>query len=393
MQASKATQAKDHSDGAGLYLRVTKAGTKSWIFKYRGREMGLGGFPAIGLADARGKAKAAREMLANGEDPIEVKRRGGIATAKGMNFAEAAERYISAFEKSWRPDRARRWRGTMRDYALPVIGKLPVSAIEVRHIMQILQPVWSEKTPAATKARTRIEKVLDWCKAQGLRSGENPARWQANLQYMLPKRKDVHTTQHRPAMPYEQVPAFMAELAANPTIPARALTLLILTASRREEVFRASWSEFDGSTWLIPAGRMKGRQAHRIPLSIQAQALLNGLPRMDDERFLFPSVRRGSPITATRPAALLPAGVTLHGFRSSFRDWAAEQTSFPREVAEAALSHKIGQGQTERSYLRTDLFEKRRSLMQAWADYCLSSGENVIPLRRNNINAADKVSI
>lgn len=370
-----------HADGGGLYLNVSRTGSKSWIFRYKRRDMGLGAYPAISVAVAREKAAKARETLAHGEDPIEVRRGGGSAD-KAMSFTEAAEIFIKAREKALAAVTAGKWRRRLDGHIPAAIGRLPVAAIEARHVLEILEPIWWDRNPTAAMVRNQIELILDWAKAKELRKGENPARWRGHLEHLLTKRKQVHSTVHHPAMPYTGIPAFMAELRNDNSIGARALEFQILTAVRPGEALGARWSEIQGDVWTIPAGRMKKRKTHRVPLSRAALTLLADLPRFSD--YAFPGIGPKRPICITtlrKPAKRLGGDVTAHGFRSAFRDWVAEATPFPSQLAEMALAHIAGD-KTMQAYMRTDLFEKRRDLMNAWANFCEHGAReaDVIPL-------------
>jgi integrase len=372
-KVAKLTASGLHLDGGGLYLRVGTTGGKSWVFRYSRRDMGLGSFPAVSLASARQAAAAAREQLARGEDPIEARKRLGTVT-KGMSFDQAAERYIGAHESAWRsPRTADQWRSSLVAYASPVIGRFPVAAVGTHHILDILEPIWREKSVTAAEVRGRLECILDWAKVHNLRDGENPARWRGNLKHLLPAISKVHRVRHHAALPYAALPAFMTELRANTSLSARVLELMILTAARRGEALGASWAEIDLDTaiWEIPPKRMKASILHRVPLSAAAVALLADLPRIQGNDFLFPG-RTGRPLAETAVRELLKrmsrTDITGHGFRSTFRDWVAEQTNFQRELAEVALAHSVG-SETERAYQRGDLFAKRRELMDAWTDY------------------------
>jgi integrase len=384
LSAVKVARIRDkglYLDGGGLYLSVSRTGSKSWIFRFRRRDMGLGSYPAISLAGAREKAAKAREMLAHGEDPIEV-RRGRGAANKAMSFTEAAEIFIKAREKALAAVTARKWRKRLDTHIPPAIGRLPLAAIEVRHVLEILEPIWWNRNPTAAMVRNQIELILDWAKAKELRKGENPARWRGHLEHLLTKRKQVHSTVHHPALPYIEIPTFMTELRNDDSIGARALEFQILTAVRPGEALGARWSEIQGDVWTVPAERTKKRKTHRIPLSKAAMALLAGLPRLSD--CVFPGIDPKRPICITtlrKPAKRLACDVTAHGFRSAFRDWVAEATPFPAQLAEMALAHIAGD-KTMQAYMRTDLFEKRRDLMNAWANFCEHGAREaeIIPL-------------
>lgn len=394
-----------YADGGGLYLLVTSR-QKSWTFVYvrqgRRRELGLGSAATISLADARRKAEAIRRQLADGIDPLAAKQEAE-RDRRVPTFGEMADRHIAAMEPSWRNDKHRaQWAMTLgrsrdRDgnltgqgYCLELAHKR-VDEITTEDVLAVLKPIWSTKPETASRVRGRIEAVLDAAKAAGYRSGENPARWRGHLALLLPRRQKLKRGHHA-AMPYADVPAFIARLRTAPGMGAKALEFAILTAARSGEVRGAKWSEIDvdARTWTIPGERMKGGRTHRVPLSEPAVKILRELavlrPEDDDgSALVFPGIKRGQPLSDMSLTAVmrrLGAGAfTAHGFRSSFRDWTGDQTSFPREVAEAALAH-IVQG-VEGAYRRSDAFEKRRRLMDAWAGYvCADSTENVVQLRR-----------
>jgi len=386
-----------HADGGGLYLRVAEAGTKSWIFRFtqagRLRDMGLGSVNDVSLAAVRRRAAECRELRAQGIDPI-THHRAAVAQqrasdAKSLTFREAAERYIASHEAGWTPKHHRAWTDTLRDYAYPVLGNLPVRMIDTPLVMQVLAPAWKTKTESANRVRGRIEMVLDWAKVSGFRDGENPARWRGHLDHLLPTRTKVRTIVHYSALPYAEIGAFMSRLRANTSITARCLEFIILTAARLSEGRFATWDEidFESKTWTLPAPRMKSRKEHRVPLSRPAIELLKEMRTIRRGDFIFHGMREGQPVSQTMVLMLTRqcAGtqVSVHGMRSCFRDWAAEQTNYPREVAELALAHAVGDA-VERAYQRSDLFEKRRKLMEGWAQHCggpEASGK-VIPIRR-----------
>jgi integrase len=372
----KTTRPGRYPDGGGLYLKVSfnpASGTvrRSWIFRFEhnGRErfMGLGSLNDVTLAEARERATAARKMHHDGQDPIEARESARTArrleSTRAMTFLQCAEAYIDTHKAGWRSTRhLSQWNESLRLYIAPVIGALPVQQIDVALVMKTLQPIWREKTETAARVRQRIEAVLDWATASGFRSGDNPARWKGHLENLLPHTDKIQKVKHLAAMPYPEVGAFITELRARPGLAARALEFTILTATRSKEVLGARWSEidFESRVWTVPAERTKGQREHRVPLAPRALEILRGLPRDGDRVF---------PLGRTAMWLERPDGVTVHGFRSSFRDWCAEQTNFPRELAEAALGHIVGDS-TERAYRRGDVLEKRRRLMEAWAAYC-----------------------
>jgi integrase len=385
------------NDGGGLYLQTSLVGkhiTKAWLFRFklngRKREMGLGSVNTYSLAEARERARQCRQLVDQGIDPIEA-RKARRATeraeaAKRVLFADAAADFIRDKRAGWHNHKhASQWEGTLRDYALPILGALPVAAIETAHIVQVLRPIWTEKPETAARVRGRIEAVLDWAQAGGFRLGENPARWKGHLENILAKRKPHTATRHHPALPVADVPAFMALLAATPGLPARAIELLVLTAVRLDEVRCASWAEIDlaAAVWAIPAARMgKTKREHRVPLARRAVAVLAALPGPEASPFVFPGlISPHKPLGASivrnmlyRVSGLGPGVVSLHGFRSAFRDWCGDHTEVAREVAEAALAHTVGD-QAERAYRRRDALAKRHQLMEAWADFCSGLSE------------------
>lgn len=375
-----------YSDGGGLWLRVGPSGAKAWAFRYRadGRERwhGLGALNAISLAEARNRAAECRKLRAYEIDPVEKRRAERAArrldAANAITFKVAAEKYIAAHRSAWRNDKHKaQWSATLETYAYPEIGALPVAAVETGHVLRVLEPIWSSKAETAQRLRQRVERVLSWATARGYRSGENPARWRGHLDMTLPARAKVRRVKHHAAMAYGDLPAFMARLRLQDGIGARALEFAILTAGRTGEVIGATWDEIDmtAGIWTVPAGRMKAGREHRVPLSDAALAVVRRLHNAREGEHVFPGGRRGRPLSNM---ALLMAlrrmgrdDLTAHGFRSTFRDWAAERTTHPSEVAEMALAHAIGD-KVEAAYRRGDLFERRRALMDDWAAFCMS---------------------
>jgi integrase len=393
-------------DGGGLYLRVSATGAKSWVFRYqiagRRRDMGLGPFPDISLAEARAKAAAHRNQRREGADPIEAKatqrQAQHLAATKGRTFREVAEEFIARNEASWRNDKHRQqWRTTLSTYVYPQLGDLPVAAIDTGLVMQVLDPIWSTKTETASRVRGRIEAVLDAATVRGFRQGPNPALWKGGLAHILPARTKLQKVAHLAALPFDEMPAFLVALRQREGMAARALEFLILTAARTGETLNATWREIDlgDRMWTIPAGRMKAGREHRVPLSDAAvcvlervrpiAVMLNG--EADPAAPVFPGPRRALPMSPIALLSLLRRigrdDVTVHGFRSSFSDWCAERSAYPRELVETALAHTVG-NQVERAYRRGDLFEKRRQLMEAWARFCEApvAGGEVVPIRR-----------
>ncbi|TXL78260.1 DUF4102 domain-containing protein [Vineibacter terrae] len=400
-----------YSDGNGLYLQVTVAGTGSWVFRYRHggrrRDMGLGALKDVSLAEARRKASNARQALVAGIDPIEAKRiqlsAAAVQAAQAISFRECATRYIDAHAPSWRNAKhAAQWSSTLATYAYPQFGSRAVSAIETSDVMSALEPIWTRKPETASRVRGRIESVLDYAKARGWRSSENPARWRGHLQNLLPRRSKIARVQHHPALPWTRMAEFMAALRNQSGIAARALEFTILTAKRTTETIASRWPEFDldAAAWDIPAERMKADRPHRVPLSPAAVAILREvLPLRAKEHgdWVFPGGKLGKGLSDNAMAAVIDRmnaerkeradqqwidpkrngrPVVPHGFRSSFRDWCAEATNHPRELAEAALAHVV-KDQTEAAYQRGDLFQKRAQLMSEWADHCNQVAEVV----------------
>ncbi len=361
-----------HADGAGLYLLVGPTGAKSWVLRYqlngRRREMGLGSTGVVTLQEARASALEQRKMLVAGEDPISARR---VARSAGATFGEAADAYIASHRSGWKNDaQADQWAQSLRDYG--PTRTTPIDEVDTGVVMACLRPIWEAKTVTATRVRGRIERVLDWAKVHGMREGENPARWRGHLENLLPKPSKVSRPQHHAAMPYADAAAFMTILAQRDARSRRALRFTILTAARTEEVTGAQWAEFDlpRKLWTVPAERMKGGREHTVPLTDAAISILAHLPRTDPPFALSENAMLYL-LQKTPPKGLgLP--FTVHGFRSNFRDWAAETTDFPHEVVEMALAHAI-RNKAEAAYRRGQLLEKRALLMNAWAKYLLGS--------------------
>ena len=366
---------------SGLYLQVAPGATRSWILRVtvgtKRREMGLGPFPEVTLAMARDKARTARATIEAGQDPILQRERAASALraeqATAMTFDKAAELMIEAKGDEWRnPKHRAQWTTTLATYASPVIGRLLVADVTHTHILAILQPIWKDKTETASRVRGRIEQVLDWARVRGYRKGENPARWRGHLDKLLPAPGKVSKVEHHTALPIDSMPGFMSDLRTRKGTAARALEFLVLTAARSGEVRGARWSEIDlaASTWTVPAERMKAGKEHRVPLSPQALELLKTLERIEGNDLVFPAPRGGvlSDMTLTAVTRRMELDAVPHGMRSTFRDWAAERTDFPRDVAEMALAHAIGNA-VEAAYRRGDLFAKRAEMMAAWGTF------------------------
>jgi integrase len=402
LKVLKVKQPGMYADGAGLYLQVTGDGAarvaKSWIYRFtlrgRAREMGLGPLSTFGLAEARAKAADCRRLTYEGVDPIEARRtehaEAALDAAKSLTFKECTEQYVAAYRAGWRNAKhAAQWSTTVETYADPVIGSLPVQKIDTALVMKIVEPLWSKKPETAARLRGRIEAVLDWATARGYRQGENPARWRGHLDKLLPARGKVRKVKHHAALPYDELPEFMAALRAQDGVSARALEFLILTAARTGEVIGARPNEIKDKVWTVPAGRMKGGIEHRVPLSVPASAIVEKMRKGQCGAFLFAGRKRNTPLSNMAMLKLLERmnrpDLTSHGFRSTFRDWAAERTNYPREVVEMALAHAI-ENKVEAAYRRGDLFEKRRVLMAEWAKFCARIGRQtrgeIIPIRQ-----------
>ena len=388
-----------YGDGNGLYLKID-GGSKSWVLRFklngRPRKFGLGPTHTIGLALARDKAAIARRLLLDGKDPIEEKRATKSAAmleaAKSITFDECSKAYFEANKAAWKnPKHIKEWPSSLQRYASPVFGRLAVADVDVGLVVRALEPIWTTKPETAARTRGRIETVLDYAKAHGYRTGENPARVKGNLAHILPPHnKQIKPVTHHAALPHADVAAVMVKLANRHEVAAAALSFAILTAARSGEVMGAQWSEidFDGKLWIVPGTRMKAGKEHRVPLSDAAVAVL---AKMKAEHggagFVFPGQKRNKGLSDTRmPLLLRSVGVleTVHGFRSSFRDWTAEQTAFPREVCEAALAHAVSD-KVEAAYQRSDVLEKRRKMMDQWARYITAApaaGNKVVPIRR-----------
>jgi integrase len=369
-----------HSDGRGLLLVVRPSGARSWILRYqvagRRRDFGLGPWPEVSLAEARERALAARRLTKAGRDPIAERRR---EQGQGMTFRSAAEALIEAKRPGWRNAKhAEQWSSTLETYAYPKLGSLDVNTVDITAVLDVLRPIWTIKTETASRVRQRIEAVLDYATATRARTGDNPARWRGHLDHLLPRPSKVRAVQHHAALDWRQAPAFMVQLAKRQGIDARALAFTILTAARSGEVRGMKWGELDldDAVWTVPASRIKAGREHRVPLQPAAINVL-GEPGEANE-LVFPSpVKAGNPLSDAALAAVLMrmgyGNITVHGFRSTFRDWAGETTSHAREVIEAALAHKL-KDKAEAAYARGDLFRKRRRLMQDWAAHLAATG-------------------
>ncbi len=397
LTVSKATKPGVYGDGAGLYLQVGPTGGKSWLFRYmlkgKAREMGLGAVHTITLTEARAKATECRKQLIEGHDPIEVRNAAADAKRKqeatALTFKQCAEEYIKTHKVGWKNAKhLSQWENTLRDYAYPTIGDLPVDAVDTDIIVRCLSPIWNKKTETATRVRGRIASILDWATAMNHRKGDNPARWQGLLENLLAAPDKLANVKHHPALPYQQVSAFMAALRLREGIAARAVEFAILTAVRSGEVRGATWAEIDleAAMWVIPAERMKMEKEHSVPLSKAAMAILKDMPRISE--LVFPGAKKDTALSDMSLTAVLRRmnegseqikpnrwvddkgrGITVHGFRSTFRDWAAEVSDYLPEVAEMALAHAVAD-KVEAAYRRGTLVGKRTEMMEDWAKYC-----------------------
>jgi len=387
----------------GLKLQVSATGARSWILRVtiagKVREIGMGSYPLVTLKSAREHASLLHESILRGEDPIAMKKKSAAKLAKeraGMRtFDEVAALYIESAEAGWSNKKSRQqWENTIATYASPVIGRMFVSEIDISHVVRVLGPIWSKKTETASRLRGRIERVLAFATTRGFRTGDNPARYKGHLDNILPSPEKLKNVQHHPALDYEEIGLFMSRLKLVKSTAARALEFLVLTAARSGEVREATWAEIDvkNKLWTIPSSRMKAGKQHVIPLNDLALNILKGSPRIAGVDVIFPAIRQGALSDATLGKVIrtlhtnvVNAGgsgfidkhargrvVTCHGFRSTFRDWAAEQTAFPREVIEHCLAHQL-KDKAEAAYQRKTSIPKREKLMQHWADYCSES--------------------
>jgi len=397
LQIRRFTKPGAYPDGEGLYLQVRDSGAKDWFYRYevagKGRKRGLGPYPTISLERAREDALVCRQLRKQGIDPIEhykeIELNKDLEKAKSTTFKECALTYIDTHRHGWRNKKHEsQWRNTLETYAYPTIGDLPVQAIDIDLVMKVLEPIWFEKTETASRIRQRIENVLDWATVRKLRKGDNPALWRGRLDKLLPKRTKVQKTVHFAAMDYKDVPEYFQSLRAKDTLASKALAFTILTATRSGEARAATRSEINDNVWIIPDSRMKAEREHRVPLSDEAMKIIKEMEpfeRQTDD-LIFPGLAHAKPISEASLLKIVKQDhptLTVHGFRSSFRDWCAEQTGYPREVAEAALAHTV-KDKTEAAYQRSDMFEKRRKLMDSWADYCLKeqTDADVVPINK-----------
>jgi integrase len=397
LKVAKARRPGYYNDGGGLYLKVAAGGSKSWVFRFRVdgrlRQMGLGGLKTFGLREARERARECRKQRHDGVDPIEARRvqRQGAALrrAAGMTFQQCAEAYIAAHRASWKnPKHAAQWSATLQTYVFGTLGALPVQAVDTGLVLKVLEPMWQKVPATAARVRGRVEVVLDWAAARGYRVGDNPARWRGHLENLLPHRSTLARVAHHAALPYREAAAFMAELRGADSVSSRCLQFLILTAARTGEAIGADWAEVDLETlsWSIPAGRMKAGKPHRVPLSSVAAEIVRDMHTVRSGPYIFPGQKPGRPLGSMALRMLLRrlgrGDLTVHGFRSTFADWAAERTAFPDEVRQMALAHAVSD-KVEAAYRRGDLFDKRRQLAEAWGRFCtmpIVTGE-VMPVR------------
>lgn len=403
MGIKRLTKAGRYGDGGNLYFNVRANGSRAWLLRYKlpgqkPREMGLGSEADVSLADAREHAREARRLLQAGKDPIATREASQrAAQGQGVTFREVSALYIGAHADTWRNEKHRwQWNATLDAHAHPVLGSLPVTAVGVAEVMRVLDPIWREKPETASRLRGRIESVLDYASTRGWRTGENPARWKGHLANLLPARSKLAPVQHHAALPWGECPAFMLALAGQGGTAAAALRFTVLTAGRTSEVTGATWGEIDlaAKVWTVPGARMKAGREHRVPLSRAALAVLAEMhaPEAAPGDHVFPGGKPRAGLSNMAMTALLRrmgrGELTVHGFRSSFRDWCAEATRHPREVAEAALAHTIG-NKVEAAYRRGDLLERRAKLMAEWAAFLARPAEAgaVVPIKRARASA------
>jgi len=389
LTALKAKRSKRglHHDGHGLYLQVTEGGQRSWVYRYtlagRAREMGLGPLHTVSLKQARERAQSARLLKLDGIDPIERKRAERAARqaadAKSKTFAQCVDDYFRDHANTWRSARYRSdWMSSLRQHAIPVLGKLPIAAIDTPLVLKALKLIWNEIPETASRVRNRIETVIDWATAHHYRSGDNPARWNGRLEHALPTRRKVAPVKHFAALPYVKIASFMAKLRTETSAAAACLQFIALTCARMSEAIGATWDEVDlaNKVWVVPANRMKGGKEHRVPLSDAALVVLKEMQAIRRSDYVFPGQKKGHPVGTNSVWRLAKwaadSNITVHGLRATFRIWAAEKTSFSSEVAEAALAHAVPDAVVA-SYKRTDFFERRRKLMEQWGTFCTAA--------------------
>ena len=376
-----------YSDGGGLYLQVGPTGSKSWLFRYTKNKkpewLGLGAYLNVSLEAARAKAEAMRQVLGNGQDPKEIRLTERTKAAAKMTFTKCAEAYIDAHKPGWKNVKhAEQWTNTLATYAAPVIGSKDVALVDTEDMRQILEPIWLTKSETASRVRGRIERVLAWATTRNLRQGDNPARWQGHLSTMFSGA--AKKEEHHAALPYVEIAPFLGSLRAMEGVAARALEFCVLNASRTNEIIGAQWGEIDmdAKLWTIPAERMKMKKEHRVPLSARSITILKAMEAIKQSDFVFPGISEGKGLSNMSLLAVLKrmerSDLTVHGFRSTFRDWAAECTNFPRELAEKALAHAV-RSEVEAAYQRGDLLAKRGKMMDAWAAYCAARKRQELP--------------
>lgn len=376
------------SDGGGLYLQISKTGTKSWLFRFKlhgkTHEMGLGSFNDYDLTEARDKRDAARKLVKEGINPIKQRdkerREAQAKEQSSKTFKECAEEYLETQKSEWKSTvHYNQWNNTLRDYAYPIFGEWPVDHVNLEAVKQVLNPIWHTKTETADRLRGRIERILDWARIEGYRTGENPARWRGHLKIIFPTPSKIKRVKHHPYLPYKHIGSFMKAIRQRTSNSARAVEFLILCGSRTQEIRLATWDEInlDEKTWTIPAERMKGGIEHIVPLGKHCLDLLGNLSKIKGEKFIFPSTRSKKPLADMTLLKLSKSiakdiyngPITNHGFRTTFRTWVAEQTNFTSEAAEFCIAHKL-KDKTEAAYQRSNLLDKRRIIMTAWANYC-----------------------
>jgi integrase len=390
LKVEKAKQPGMYADGGGLYLRVTREGTRNWVLRYmldrKQHWMGLGPLSLYSLQEARGQVLDARRKRHEGIDPIEARRaeraRLRLDAAKAITFGEVAATYVGSHKAGWRSAKhAAQWEPTLRRHAAPIMS-LPVQSVDTALVLKVLEPIWTTRPETASRLRGRIESVLDFAKVRDFRNGENPARWRGHLDKLLPARSKVRKVKHHSALPYAELPVFLASLREQEGVAARALEFAILTAARTGEALGARWNEIDllDKVWRVPASRMKAQREHRVPLPPRALVILGEIRAVrhgdNADAFVFPGGKAGKPLSNMAFLMLFRrmgrGDLTAHGFRATFKTWASECTGFQNEIVEAALAHVIG-GKVEQAYRRGDMFDKRRKLMEAWAVYCVGA--------------------
>lgn len=403
LKVSKETTPGYYADGGGLYLQISASGSRSWIYRFslarRAREMGLGPVSAISLAEARALAAQCRKLVSEGTDPIEARNsereRAMLEDADSLTFKKAATDYIANNRASWKNAKhAQQWTNTLTTYAYPVIGAVDVRNVDTSMIVRVLQPIWATKTETASRVRGRIESVIDYAKALGKRSGENPARWRGHLDKIFPAEGKVHKIRHHPALPYAQLPGFLRELRQRSGTSARALELTILTCARTTEVLDVQPGEFqlNAKLWIVPAERMKAKREHRVPLGERALALIqHAIAQPREGKYLFPGERKGRPLSNMAMLNLLERmgypDITVHGFRSTFRDWMADCTEYPDSLGDMALAHVIAD-KTDAAYRRGDMLERRRRMMEDWERFCNGETAAVLPFTGGKAQSA-----